>query len=134
MIFSSSCTESQGNTLLRVSEINSPRTGEVSSLSGSQKPRSTTKGEGRKEGGKGGRKKKEGELPRRGMKRDALWEDGKNGCGCCACTDIDRAGHATGCLSGYSSGSSPRLETRLRIPDLCGGRRENLPTDSNNLL
>lgn len=83
---------------------------------GSQKPRSTTKE------GRGGEKKKEDELPQRGMKRDALWEDGKNGCGCCACTDIDRAGHATGCLSGYSSGSSPRLETRLKIPDLEGER------------
>lgn len=83
------------------------------------------------------KKKKEGRAshPRRGMERDALWEDGKNGCGCCACTDIDRAGHATGCLSGYSSGSSPpRLDTRLRICVV--GRERNLSTDldSNNHL
>lgn len=132
LIFSS--TESLGNTLplplLHVFEINSPRTRDLPL--GSQKPRSTTKEERKEE-----EKKKEGRAsyPRRGMERDALWEDGKNGCGCCACTDIDRAGHATGCLSGYSSGSSPpRLDTRLRICVV--GRERNLSTDldSNNHL
>lgn len=36
-------------------------------------------------------------------RRVSLYEDTRSSCGCCARTDIDRSGHATGCLSGHTT-------------------------------